>query len=472
MAWTYRLKRTFGNRHALTAVLFLAILLWGSLTVLLGVLEARTACAGYARPDLPQKTDLPVPGRERAGALPSAPADLTLPAPVEPWPDRVAEETAAVQGAVTQALEDDHTLIELFGAVQALTGRTVVEDTADPTYTVVRLADGGLSFLGQGEPDPQVQAGELKRLQTALAQRDIPLLYCQAPSKLEPGAEGLPYGTEDTSNACADRLLAVLAEKEVDALDLRQTLRDAGGDWGDWFYRTDHHWTPQAAFTAFQALAERLEGYDQTRAAGQETSRQPIAIDERCTDPASYDRATLTRFFLGSQGKRVGSAYAGVDDFVLWTPKFPTLLRYTGAYGGDRFGDLTETVLFPQRVEERDLYGGNPYTYYAGGDYPFAQVTNYYNPQGPRVLLIRDSYACALTPYLAMACSQFTTVDPRSFTGDLLSTLDWVRPDVVVMLYSSGLVREEEPYRLLSQAPAPSKGDVLRWDRKEIFGET
>ena len=472
MAWTYRLKRTFGNRYAMTAVLFLAILLWGSVTVLLGVLEAGTACAGYERPGLLQKTDPTVPGRERAGALGSAPADLTAaPAPAEPWPDQLSRQTAAAERAVTRALEDDHSLIEVFGAYQALSDRTVVEDTADPAYSVARLENGSLTFIGQGEADPGEQAAELKRLQTALDERDAALLYLQAPSKLEPGEDVLPYGLEDPSNDCADRLMEALEEAEIDHIDLRQTLREAGGEWGDWFYQTDHHWGQEAAFVCFQALAQKLTDYQQTVTVGRETETRSIAIDPRCADPDSYDKQTLPDFFLGSQGKRVGASYAGADDFVLWTPKFPTLLHYAGATGGDRYGDLTETVLFPQRVEERDFYGGNPYTYYAGGDYPFAQITNYYNPQGPRVLLIRDSFSCAITPYLALACSQLTTLDPRSFTGDLLGTIDWVRPDVVVVLYSSGMVREETYYRLLAQ-PAASKGDALRWEGREIFGET
>ena len=459
MDWTYKLKRTFGNRYAMTAVLFLAIMLWGSVTVLFGVLEQRTACTGYGVPAVLTKADPAIPHK----ALIAAPTDLSAPAPVEAWPERWSKKTAAAESAVTKALEKDHSLIEVFGLFQAFSDRTVVEDAAEAQYAVAKLEGGSLAFLGQGTPDPQVQAGELRRLKTVLDERDISLLYLQAPSKLEPGTEVLPYGTEDTSNACADRLLAALEEAGVDSLDLRQVLEEAGGDWDDWFYKTDHHWTQEAAFLCFQTLVEKLESYRQTVKVGLGEKRQNIAIDQRYTDPGSYDKTTLSRFFLGSQGKRVGSTYVGADDFVLWTPKFPTLLHYSGATGGDRYGDLTETVLFPQRVEEKDFYDGNPYTYYAGGDYPFAQITNYYNPQGPKVMLIRDSYACAITPYLALACSQLTTIDPRTFSGNLLSYIDWYQPDVVVVLYSSGLVREEEPYRLLAQPDPPSKSDALRW---------
>ena len=459
--WTYKLKRAFGNRYAMTAVLFLLITLWGSATAVLGLLEEGAACKGYERPKaaLLAKADPALPSR----SLECGPADLTAAGTAAPWPRQIADQTTAAEAAVTGAMKEDHTLIEVFGAYQRLTGRTMVEDATQSEYAVARLPDGSLTFLGEGDPDPKVQAAELKRLQTALEEWDMDLLYLQAPSKLEPGEDVLPYGLDDPSNACADRLLAELDKVGVDSLDLRQVLAQAGGEWGAWFYTTDHHWNQEAAFLCFQALAQELGNYDQTVNVGLGTRRQAIALDPRCTDPDSYDKTTLTRFFLGSQGKRVGSLYAGVDDFVLWTPKFPTLLRYTGATGGDRYGDLAETLLFAQRVEERDFYNANPYSYYSGGDYAFAQVTNYYNPEGPRVMLIRDSYAGALTPYLALGCSQLTTIDPRHFTGDLLSTVEWVRPDVVVVLYSSGMVRQEDSYRLLAQPSAPAKGDALRW---------
>ncbi len=107
----------------------------------------------------------------------------------------------------------------------------------------------------------------------------------------------------------------------------------------------------------------------------------------------------LEHFFLGSQGKRVGSLYAGADDITLYTPKFDTELTYScPAYGFTRTGPFETSVCFPERVAQQDWFNGNPYTYYAGGDYPIATITNHKNPDGPRVVLLRDSFACALTP--------------------------------------------------------------------------
>lgn len=462
-----RLRRLFADRFAWTAALFLAITLWGALTVLLGVLDAQSACAGYQAPSkqvLGLKTDPGLPARTLAadpakGDLSAVSADVTS------WSQQLSAGTAAAEEAVTSALERDHSLIELFGLYQDAAGRTVVEDPADPQYAVVKLPGGSLTFTGQGDPDPQAQAAELKRLQLALDERGISLLYLQAPSKLEPGKTDLPTGVTDSSNACADRLLAALEDKGIDYLDFRQTLKNAGGAWTDWFYKTDHHWTQAAAFRAFQDLCAKLEDYDQTVSVSWGTKRQRISIPDRYTDPDSYASATLPGFFLGSQGKRVGSLYAGTDDFVLSTPQFPTLMYYSAGSDGQRWGDAGETVLFPERVEQQNWFDATPYTYYSGGDYPIAYLTNFYNPDGPRILLIRDSFAGAMTPYLAAVSSQLTTIDPRYFSGDLLSYVDWLRPDVVLVLYSSGMVRGEDYYRLLPQS-APAKGDSLRWEEK------
>ena len=163
------------------------------------------------------------------------------------------------------------------------------------------------------------------------------------------------------------------------------------------------------------------------------------ATDTALLEEDNWDRQVLEDFFLGSQGKRVGSLYAGVDDITLYTPKFDTELTYTcPVYAMERSGPFSESVCFPERVARRDWFGENPYVYYAGGDYPLASIVNHKNPSGPRIVLLRDSFACALTPFLALSCSELTTVDLRYFSGDLLETIAGLEPDLVLTLYTAG----------------------------------
>lgn len=460
MNWKRKCVRFFTNRFSLSAALFLLVITVGAFSALLGVLDGTTACSGFTLPAL-TKTDPTRPHNEPAAPALSARA-LNTSAPVPSWSHRVTQTIAAAENAVQTALTDQHLLIQLYGGFQSLTDRTVVEDTADPDYSVARLDGGSLTFTTSGAPNAAAQAAFLKRLQLALGDRDIPLLYLQSPSKVEGDNGALPYGVTDTGNQNADALLAALDEGGIDYLDFRQTLRDAGGDWADWFYATDHHWNQEAAFTAFQALCAKLGDYDQTVTVSRGAKRRPIVIDEKWAQRETYDITTLQNRFLGSQGKRVGSLYAGMDDFALWVPNCPTLLRYDATTPAAH-GDAEETVLFPVRLEETDPFKGNPYTYYAGGDYGFTRVTNYYNPQGPKVLLARDSFACAITPYLAYSCSELFILDPRYFQGDFLQYVDWVDPDVVLVMYAPGTLRTEAAFSFLAQPAAPSKGDVLRW---------
>ena len=111
------------------------------------------------------------------------------------------------------------------------------------------------------------------------------------------------------------------------------------------------------------------------------------------------------------------------------------------ANGFTRTGPFNQSVCFPERVEERDWFGGNPYTYYSGGDYSLATMTNHKNPNGPKVVLLRESFSCALAPFLALSCSELTTIDLRSFSGDLTETIRALDPDLVITLYTASTTK-------------------------------
>lgn len=53
-------------------------------------------------------------------------------------------------------------------------------------------------------------------------------------------------------------------------------------------------------------------------------------------------------------------------------------------------------------------------------------------------MLLRDSFACALTPFLALSCSELVTIDLRYFSGDLLDTVVKLEPDLVLSLMTAG----------------------------------
>ncbi|HJB57826.1 MAG TPA: hypothetical protein H9714_09775 [Candidatus Flavonifractor intestinipullorum] len=330
---------------------------------------------------------------------------------------------AQAESDLNEDLDQSHGFIELYGGFQRLTGRRVIQDVNQDAQ-VVKLADGALNFSYlSGEPmDISGPAQAVDRLRGALEERGVPLLYVAAPQKVQSAAL-LPPGLADYNNGNADRLLAALETAGTDTVDLRPLFAETGR-YADYFFRTDHHWKPEGAFLAWQYLTGILE------------EDYGIATDPAYTDAANYDQVVYEDYFLGSQGKRVGTLYAGTDDIVEYIPKFETDFTYEcPSYPFTRTGPFEESLLFPERVAERDWFNGNPYTLYAGGDYPLATITNHRNPEGKKIVLLRESFSCAMTPFLALSCSELTTIDLRYFQGDLTETLEEIDPDLVVILY-------------------------------------
>ena len=341
-------------------------------------------------------------------------------------PSMVLEEA---ETAVNGDLDRDHLFIQLYGGVQRLSGRRVIQDMVAGN-TVAKLSTGALNFVNLGtaeEPgaEVEVRAKATADFAAALKSQGIPYLYVAAPQKIQRGVQLLPQGLEESGNACCDAYLAGLDRLGVDYLDLRPVF-EGNGIYSNWFFNTDHHWKPEAAFFAWQYLA------------GQMDLRYGLETPSALTNPTNWDTQVLEDFFLGSQGKRVGSLYAGVDDFTIFTPKFETDLTYTNSDGSfTRSGPFSQSVCFPERVAERDWFNANPYTYYSGGDYGMAQMVNHKNPGGPKVVLLRESFSCTLAPFLALSCSQLTTIDLRYFQGDLMQTIQSLEPDLVLTLYTA-----------------------------------
>ncbi|MCI8478267.1 MAG: hypothetical protein HFE97_07970 [Oscillospiraceae bacterium] len=346
-----------------------------------------------------------------------------------------AEFLAGAEGAVNQDLDRDHLFIQVYGGFQRLTGRRYLQD-AEEGAQVVKLSNGTLNFITPPASTPasggtpEDHAALTLQLRDALMQEGIPYLYIQAPQKIQRGKDLLPTGLTDVGNENADRFLARLTQAGTDSLDLRPTFEDTE-DYAAWFFRTDHHWKPEGAFLAWQTIAAYWE------------EAYGWATDPFLTNEVNYEKIVYPDFFLGSQGKRVGSLYAGTDDFTRYSPKFDTSFTY-GIRGEAalREGSFDTALLFPERVAEKDWFHGNPYVLYAGGDYGFARIINHNNPDGPRVLLIRDSFACALTPFLAQSCSELITVDLRYLPqGTLLENIRQEQPDLVMTLYTAGTTR-------------------------------
>ena len=379
------------------------------------------AMAGYTLQDLDTiRTDLDTAWEQREDK-----SDSSLTARLEFTADQT-------EGLLNAALDREHRFIELYGGLQKLTNQKFVEDSF--SYSVIRMKNGALTFgsVGQVQKDVSHNAQATADFAARLEDHGIPFTAVMTPQKVPQQTDyppHVPNALRDYHNEEADQFLSHLEREGFYTVDLRKGygyfpgvvfVRDSNA-----FFRTDHHWTAHGAFDGNQIMTAAL------------SDRYGFAPFLPGLDETQFSHTVYTDLFLGSQGKRVGTLYAGVDDFPLYHPKFETHLTYQVAeYAVPRTGTLEDTLYFMECLEQ-DYYNANPYVTYSGGDWGRAVIVNHLNPDGPRVVMIRDSFGCAITPFFALQCSELVTIDLRAYRGeDLVADIAWINPDFVVMLYS------------------------------------
>ena len=305
------------------------------------------------------------------------------------------------------------TFINLNGSLRTLFGQREMNG-------VVKLGSGWLTAPLERCPDDRITqfTSRTAAFKRYLENRGTALLYVSPPytgSKFDPQ---LPAGVEDYSNDNIDRLLLSLNAAGIDTLDIREKLHADGIDEYQMMYRTDHHWTTEAGFYTYGLLEKYI------------AEKTGCETDPRVSDPESYTISDYGKW-IGSRGLRTGVSFAGTDSFTLFEPKFETSIRNEDGETGSisDFFLITDPTRDPNRVETYiydDVLGWGNY---------MGHYTNLNSPNDVRVLIISDSFAKAVNPYLIMGFHEVNSMFDSfvcDITPQVIETFD---PDVVIMLY-------------------------------------
>lgn len=315
--------------------------------------------------------------------------------------------------------------VNLYGGFQRLLGKRVINDVEND-YDVIKLNNGYLSFYAHEKKDADKYAKNIVKFDDFLKEKKIPILYIQAPHKINKYDDQIPEGIKDYSCENIDDYLEQITEAGIDNIDLRKLMKEDGIEHYSMFFKTDHHWTPKAGLWAFGKIAEELNlnyGFD---------------IDKNLWDKDNYNIKTYEKCFLGSQGKRTGIYYGGLDDFDIITPKFETNFEFNiESKNIHREGEFKESLLDLKLLQPRNFFNSSVYATYINENNAFVNIKNKNNKNGKKILLIKDSFACVVAPFLAQGCSDLDIVDLReSDRIDLKEYLANNEPDIVIIMYS------------------------------------
>ncbi|MBE6828310.1 MAG: hypothetical protein E7514_06865 [Ruminococcaceae bacterium] len=336
-----------------------------------------------------------------------------------------------VDKVTTEQLSYHDMLMDINSVKYLLTNTRVVHKDD----TVVARADSG-SLIGVIPEMSDSQLNEvtekIEGLKNKAEESGAKFLYFAAPCKEM--YEKAPSNVKTYALQNFDSFIQKLNERKIPCCDLRAALSESGIEQENYFYITDHHWRPTTGFAMTGAICRELD------------SRYGFPYDAEKLKIENYTVNNYEKWFLGSKGKKVGTYFtpSGADDFQIIIPKFDTLLHEDVPYSNvSRSGDFETISYYKDHCRTKDWYGKNPYAAYSGGNFRLQIIKNELANNGKKVLLIRDSFACTVSPFLSMQTAELHIIDIRDFVtyeGERFSVFDYIdrnKFDYIIVLYSS-----------------------------------
>ena len=293
------------------------------------------------------------------------------------------------------------------------------------TGSVHVLSDGWL-FFPTLSFDVQEYIEETASFADFCKENGAQFLFVPNPPALDEETDGKFIGHLDFGLQKKHEMLRGLQKRGISTLDLYPSMHMEFPDtpYHQLFFRTDHHWLPTTGLWASGHIARWIE-------------EGGVPLPDYLLRLENYRQEFYPAYFLGSQGKRMTRVLAEPDDFMLLYPKFPTRLHYEiPGLGLDTYGDFSVTYDMHE-VERKDFYGSNPYAAYNYADCSLIRIENF-APEATdiKILVVKDSFANSVTPFLSLCVKQMDIIDPRWFKGSIRSYVQETRPDFVLVIHT------------------------------------
>lgn len=312
-------------------------------------------------------------------------------------------------------------IIEMNGWLVKQTGIKIIMGSDD----VISLGDGYLTFYYE-KNDTSKAAENMEDFYAWLSDKEIPFLYVQAPFKISKNFDETNIqGYNDFSNENANSFVSHIISHQIPTLDLRDSMPNSQVEYLKYFFKTDHHWQPKSGLWATTMIAQKLNqeyGYD--------INLYQLNIEQFYVD-------TYENWFLGSQGKKVTLGFTDAENLDIYYPKYETDFSINiPSLGIEKTGCFYDTLIDHSVLQEKNYYNEDAYSAYGYGNQALIRTHNNLITNGKTILIIKDSFANCVHPFLALELENIDVIDLRYFTGSIKTYIEKIKPDMVLCLYS------------------------------------
>lgn len=285
--------------------------------------------------------------------------------------------------------------------------------------------------------DMKESGTNIVNLNKYLEEKDIPFVYVQMPYKLPLEADYSYADVDNHANGTADSLLEILKDNNVNYIDLRPEFSRTEEQVKENFYRTDHHWKPTAALKATKEIFSFVE------------EKYPdVNLSTELLDEDNWQIHSKSKWHLGSDGKRTGIFFAGIDDILWLTPKFETDMEFIVPSDNiDLKGKFEDTVIIKWPLKFMNPHYNNAYCVYIGYDYGLTKHINDNAPIDKKVLIVKDSFSLPVQSFLSTVFKDVHAVDLRSLNEQtLVEHINEFNPDIVIMAYNPSTLTDDSMF--------------------------
>lgn len=264
-------------------------------------------------------------------------------------------------------------------------------------------------------------ASDLQNLSEGLAEKNIPFTFYSLPAKATYSREPSPsYMPDDAGIANNARLHELVTAAGIDNIRLYDEMQNDFSAERN-FYKTDHHWTMRGAYTGYEALMKTM------------SERLGETIE-----PIPYEEANtycLPNKFAGSWNKIL---YMTVDnhDEICYNEPASFATQFT-IYDGTIEDGVTapyESVYGRAKQMSPDTVVNYADAY--SRDFAELTIVNNDYDSDKHVVVIKDSYFNAIQFHVASHFKKLTVLDLRYLDKDVISYLQSMHPDYVVLAYN------------------------------------
>ncbi len=250
--------------------------------------------------------------------------------------------------------------------------------------------------------------------------RKLKMYFLLAPNAGNILSEYLPATVQMADqNGQMDAFFDRMQQAGIKTIDVREAFSKNKADI-DLYYRTDHHWTSDGAYLAYQTAIGTLTGDTATE----------------------YAPKVVKTDFRGTLASKSGFVN-GVDDTIkIYLPVKESRYKNSVIYYTDTQKKTTNYYQL-KKLDTKDAYA-----VFGGSNHPMYTIeTPVANKR--RLLLVKDSYANSMIPFLTQHYREIVVVDPRYYFDSLEDLIQSEKITDVLFLYNANTFFADDSLKIM-----------------------